>query len=223
MRRLVVAIIDVEVVNESKIDTPDEDEQPVTALSEEGKKMLEDCETKITKGLSTFVEVGVALALILINKLFKPLFKTWEEYLDARWGFTRQRAFQYMQAAQGYQTLSKQIAGQRKLPESERAMRELLKAPSDKVVDILDKLGTEGELTAERIIKVREEVAPKKAPKKAKKKPAIKIENALKAAGVWAAYLAACDLGALTEKQREALKEANKNASEKFNKLSIAA
>jgi|GEM_PF-3065370 len=217
-------IIDVEVVNDAEIDTADEDDDSHAAeLTEEGKKMLNDCETKITKGLSTFVEVGIALSLILINKLFLPLFKTWEDYLERRWGFTRQRAFQYMQAAEGHQKLSNQIAGQRKLPESERAMRELMKAPSDKLLDILDKLGGEGELTAERIIKVREEVAPKKASKKAKKKPAIKIANAMKAAGVWASYLEACDVTSLNDDQRKQLIDLNNKAVEKFNDLKLAA
>jgi hypothetical protein len=208
---------------EPDVDHPVTENTTHAGLTDEQKKMLNECETQITKGISKFVAVGNALSIIRLNKLFSPEYNTWEAYLEGRWEFTRQRAFQYMQAAEGYQKLSTQIAGQRKLPTSERGMRELMKAPSEKVVDILNKLGDEEELTAERIIKVREEVMPKKTPAKVKKKPAIQIENALKAAGVWAAYLAACDLAALTDPQREALKEANKTAVEQFSKLSIAA
>ncbi len=181
------------------------------------------CESKITKGLATFVEVGIALSLILTNKLYKPQFKTWEEYLEHRWGFTKQRAHQYMQAAEGHQKLSTEIVGQRRLPDSERAMRELLKAPKEMIVDILDQLGGDGDLTAERIIEVREKVAPKKPTNKLKKKPAIKTARALKAVTLWTEYLGSCEIKLLTEDELASLRAAHKAASENYIHLNIGA
>lgn len=216
-------VVEAETSMEAEVDHPVTDNAPTVALSDEQKKMLNDCEKRITKGIFTFVEVGTSLSIIRLNKLFSPEFKTWEAYLEGRWEFTRQRAFQYMQAAEGHQKLTAQIAGERKLPTSERGMRELMKAPSEKVVEILDMLGGEYELTAERIIKVREEVVPKKAPVRAKKKPGIKIQAALKAAEKWGDFLFSCNVGVLTADELTTLKNANTKAVEAFGKLNLAA
>lgn len=216
-------LIGAEIVHEAAAGAADVEDASSCALSEEGKKTLADCEKKITKGLATFVEVGFALAVILTNKLFRPLYKSWEEYLDKRWGFTKQRAHQYMQAAQGHHKLSTQIAGPRRLPDSERAMRELLKAPQDKVVDILDQLEGDGDMTAERIIAAREKIVEKKATTKIKKKPAIKTKKALNAVTLWSNYLASCEVNLLTKEEISSLLAAHKTATENFANLKIAA
>lgn len=187
------------------------------------KVQLDENEKKIERGMATFVEVGQALSFININRLYLPEYKNWDEYVEIRWGFTKQRAFQYMQAAHGHHKFTALLAGNRRLPKSERGMRELMRVPDDRVADVLDKLGSDAELTADRIIKVRKEVLPKKQASKAKRKPAIKIEAALKAVGLWTAFLAACDLALLTEQQRKDLQKAHKSAADKFTKLSIAA
>jgi len=68
---------------------------PTAEVTAERKAKLAEQEVKITRGLATFVEVGTALSFININRLYLPEYQTWEQYVDIRWGFTKQRAPHY--------------------------------------------------------------------------------------------------------------------------------
>jgi hypothetical protein len=57
-------------------------------------------ETVIKRGCQTFVEVGAALLAIHARRGYKVAgFATFETYLRDRWGWSRQRGYQLMQAA----------------------------------------------------------------------------------------------------------------------------
>ncbi len=56
-------------------------------------------EQTVERGLQTFVEVGQALAEIRDRKLYRASHATFERYCRERWGFTRQRARQFIDAA----------------------------------------------------------------------------------------------------------------------------
>lgn len=61
---------------------------------------LKSLEYIIEKGLSTFIEVGMALLAIREGKKYKTeaKFPTFEEYLEKRWGISRRRGYQLLNA-----------------------------------------------------------------------------------------------------------------------------
>lgn len=61
---------------------------------------LAQCEQTIEKGLATFVEVGEALLRIRDERLYRESYGTFEDYCRDRWGFSRERGRQLIQAAQ---------------------------------------------------------------------------------------------------------------------------
>jgi two-component system response regulator NreC len=60
---------------------------------------LVELEQAVDRGLQTFVEVGQALAEIRERRLYRANHDTFERYCRERWGFTRQRARQFIDAA----------------------------------------------------------------------------------------------------------------------------
>ncbi len=58
---------------------------------------LVELETVIERGMRSFVEVGTALAEVRDSGLYTQ--PTFEAYVRERWGFTRQRAYQLIDAA----------------------------------------------------------------------------------------------------------------------------
>ena len=60
---------------------------------------LADCERVIERGMKTFMEVGMALAAIQQNRLYRAQYDTFEEYCAERWGFTGRRGRQLIEAA----------------------------------------------------------------------------------------------------------------------------
>lgn len=69
------------------------------ALSKTGARRLAEAEAKIERGLSTFWEVGSALMQIRDERLYRAEFGTFEDYCQERWGMTRRRANQLVEAA----------------------------------------------------------------------------------------------------------------------------
>ncbi len=82
---------------------------------------LGDLERAIEKGLATFIEVGSALAAIKDRGLYRETHSTFEDYCRERWGMSRSRAYQLMDAAEVAGTLSTMVD----TPPSERVAREL--------------------------------------------------------------------------------------------------
>jgi hypothetical protein len=197
-------------------------EQSVPMTAEEIQK-LESCEHIIRKGLDTFVEVGVNLAVIRDGGLYRDKYKTFQLYVTERWHFTKQRASQLILAADFRNTLASRNPKALRLT-TERATREMMKVPHDRVAEVLDAVLVAGEPTAERIIEEREKIAPKKDAKvTAKKKPAIQIKAAIKAAERWSAFLNACDVKEIPNDQRKALIKTNGEFIKILNKRNPAA
>jgi hypothetical protein len=67
---------------------------------------LAELEQVIERGLETFVEVGEALRRIRDERLYRESHKTFEAYCRERWGMSRQRAHQQIEAASIAGTLS---------------------------------------------------------------------------------------------------------------------
>lgn len=67
---------------------------------------LAECERRIERGLTTFVEVGQAFLAIRDKRLYREHCATFEDYCQARWGMSRIHAYRLMEAAQVVGNLS---------------------------------------------------------------------------------------------------------------------
>lgn len=71
--------------------------EPLTAAEAERLSALE---ARIEAGLTTFVEVGNALAEVRDARLYRERWGTFERYLTERWGLSRRRGYQLIEAAE---------------------------------------------------------------------------------------------------------------------------
>lgn len=99
------------------------------ALAE--SRTLAECEGVIERGLKTFTEVGNALLQIRDGRLYRESHATFEDYCRERWGFSRIRAHQIIEASAVVQnfeqsglpapTVESQARELARVPEPERA------------------------------------------------------------------------------------------------------
>lgn len=94
-------------------------------LIEDERSELLRHENTIEQGLKTFVDVGNALLSIRDKRLYRQDFGTFEEYCQDRWGMSRPRAYQLIEAAEVRKNLSTTV--DIPLPTSERQARPLTK------------------------------------------------------------------------------------------------
>lgn len=76
-------------------------------LSKVEKGTLQAYEAVIEKGLASFVEVGTALMRIRDARLYRETHGTFEDYCQAKWGMSRQRAHQIIEASAVTERVSK--------------------------------------------------------------------------------------------------------------------
>lgn len=198
-------------------------QQKWTPMTAEELEQLNSYETILSKNFQAFIEVGRCLALIQAKGLYREKATTFKEYLAKYWDFTPQRAWQLIGAADFATTLKSRIDPAR-LPSSERAFRELMRAPDDKVVDVLEEALSSGEPTAERINAARLKISPPKAKDgKPKRLPPVKVESALKSAAIWTRFLQACATENLDEEKKTQVVTAQTEIGAAFSKLNLAA
>jgi phage N-6-adenine-methyltransferase len=107
-----------------------------SANEQKGKSVITDivtdrlleCERVIERGLNTFVEVGAALLEIRDGGLYKAGYSSFEDYCHERWGMSRPRAYQLIDAAETVGRLSTTVDI---LPTSERQSRPLVGLPPE--------------------------------------------------------------------------------------------
>lgn len=75
-------------------------------LTETEQGRLAELEAVVDRGQKVFIEVGRALTEIRDSKLYRETHKTFEEYCQERWGFTRMRASQFISAAEVVENLN---------------------------------------------------------------------------------------------------------------------
>ena len=80
------------------METPTLYEADIVTASE--AERLAALEATIAQGLQTFVDVGNALLEIRDSRLYRTTHGTFEDYCRERWGFSRPRAYQLIDAAQ---------------------------------------------------------------------------------------------------------------------------
>ncbi len=91
---------------------------------------LDQLETVIERGLSTFVDVGRALAEVRDSRLYRQAHPTFEDYCRERWQLSRPRAYELIGAATAIENVSAMadIPG----PQSERQARPLTRLEPEK-------------------------------------------------------------------------------------------
>lgn len=68
-------------------------------LSEWERSRLTEMEAIVEAGLRTFLDVGIALVQIRGQRLYRETHQTFEQYCADRWGISRPRAYELMEAA----------------------------------------------------------------------------------------------------------------------------
>lgn len=115
-------------------------------------KQLVSLESKIEAGQKTFLEVGLALAEIRDNKLYRSDYSTFEDYCKEKWGWEK-RYWQYVIAAS--ETVRNLPEPSRTIVHSESQARELSKAAPEQREEVLRSVAAKGPVTAKAI---REEI-----------------------------------------------------------------
>ena len=144
-------------------------------LGTDDRRALAKHEKTIEAGLASFVDVGNALIAIRDGGLYTATATTFEAYCKTRWGFSKPRAYQLIDAAKVVASLSTMVYVAS--PPNERIARVLADLPSENVqADVWTKAvetakkGKDGKpkLTASHVQAVADEVAPQQP----KQKPA---------------------------------------------------
>lgn len=128
-------------------------------------ELLEDCEQRIEDGKLAFLEVGNALIKVRDEKLYRTKFKTFQDYCKGKWGWTKQRAYQYIESTETVKALP---AKSQPLVDSERAARALAEVPADQRVEVLKEAVKDGPVTAASIAEAAEEIVETEKPAKPK-------------------------------------------------------
>lgn len=92
----------------------------INVLTAEERATLKTLEARISRGWQSFTDVGDALLTVRDRKLYREKYRTFGDYSEKEWGFSRQRAHQLMDAATTTHALSTTVDIQ-----SEREAREL--------------------------------------------------------------------------------------------------
>lgn len=153
-----------------------------SALSKNEAAILKGCEATIAKGKQTFVEVGMALCQIRDDRLYRVEFGSFNEYCEARWGWSDNYARRLISAAEVVKTVPIGTVS------TESQARELAKVPADKRAKVLEKAGENP--TAAEIKAAAIEVLPPEPPKPTKDAEFVAALGGIKAveAGVTAYY-----------------------------------
>lgn len=117
-------------------------------------RLLASYEAVITQGLSSFIEVGNALAQVRDGKLYRAKFKTFESYCQERWNIDHTYAHRIMAAARVVEMLP---IGNK--PSTESQARPLTKLPPDEQADAWREAvetAPDGKMTAKHVAKVVE-------------------------------------------------------------------
>lgn len=121
----------------------------ITQLTSAETERLQALETIVGEGKDAFIRVGSALGEICDSKLYRESFPTFDEYYRTRWGFTRGRAYQLIQAAATANEMSKYL-DKSQMP-SESAVRELAKAPPEERKAVVEAAQAAGKVTAKAV------------------------------------------------------------------------
>jgi hypothetical protein len=112
-------------------------QSPTDPLSKEERQNLAVYEETIAKGEGSFVDVGLSLAKIRDEKLYRDQHKTLEGYCRNRWQISRARAYQVIGAAEAATLLSTIV--DMVAPSNESQVRPLVGRSDDDAIKIWKK------------------------------------------------------------------------------------
>lgn len=95
-------------------------------LSQTEADRLQQLESVIDRGKQAFIEVGTALVEIRVNRLYRSEFKTFEEYCQSKWGFSRQFANRTIESSGIASALETTVSIY-----NERTAREFISVPAE--------------------------------------------------------------------------------------------
>lgn len=95
-------------------------------LSQTEADRLQQLESVIDRGKQAFIEVGTALVEIRVNRLYRSEFKTFEEYCQSKWGFSRQFANRTIESSGIASALETTVS-----ISNERTAREFISVPAE--------------------------------------------------------------------------------------------
>jgi UDP-N-acetylmuramoylalanine-D-glutamate ligase len=124
---------------------------------------LRKLEATVAEGIASFVVVGEALKEIRDAKLYRESHKTFEKYVDDKWGLERRRAYQLIEASDAKANLSKILHNNETAVSinTESQLRELKDVPADSMEAVVNKaadIAGDDTITASDIKQAREEV-----------------------------------------------------------------
>jgi hypothetical protein len=126
-------------------------------------------EATVAEGISSFVVVGEALKEIRDSKLYRESYKTFEKYVDEKWGLERRRAYQLIEASDTKANLCKILHKNETATSinTESQLRELKDVPAESMAAVIDKaaeIAGDDPITASDLKKARVEVLEQPAP-----------------------------------------------------------
>ena len=122
-------------------------------------RSLVECEAVIERGLGTFVEVGEALLEIREQRLYRMIHGDFDTYCRDRWGFSRRRAGEFIEAADVVNRLGEISPSVAPTREAHAAALTPLRDDPEAMAEVMDEVGSTGDrVTAE---KISEKVAEK--------------------------------------------------------------
>lgn len=123
------------------------------SLTKRDRATLGKLERTIEKGLRTFYEVGMALATIREQKLYKAEYETFDAYCRRRWEFTSRRAYQLIDAA----IVVENVNNCSQTPASESHARQLAKVTPEYQCEVWEQCvetAPSGKMTADHVERV---------------------------------------------------------------------
>ncbi len=115
----------------------------------------EACESVIEETKLSFVKCGEALLKIRDKKLYRNTHSTFGEYCQDKWGWTRQRAHQIINAAVVVKALPKGLSTK---VDNESQARALADVPKEERKGVLAEAAKDGNLTAAKITEAAAEI-----------------------------------------------------------------
>ena len=128
-----------------------DDKSPFAALTGHERDELLALEATIEAGQKVFFQVGAALLAIRDRRLYRERHQTFEAYIQARWGFSRPRAYQFMDAASVAQNLSTTVDIKRLNERQTRALAPLTPDDQRVVYKLAKATAPKGRITAAHV------------------------------------------------------------------------
>lgn len=113
------------------------------------------CEQRIAAGIEAFRDVVFALKEVRDRRLYRQAHATFEDYCQSRWGFTRQRGYQLIDAAEAIASLPTEC---QPLVDTERSARELARVEPEHREEVVLKANKSGAVTSKAIKEAAAEV-----------------------------------------------------------------